>query len=219
MEKKQSKFNILLNGLLRENPVLVLLLGTCPTLAISTSVKGAIGMGITATIVLICSNFVISLIKNIIPDKIRIPAYIVVIAGFVSVMQMLVQAYFPDIYELLGVYLPLIVVNCIVLGRAEAFASKNTVLDSVLDGLGMGVGFSLALVIMASIREVLGAGTWFGIQVLPEFIDPVGILISPPGGFFVYGVVIALVAAITRKKPQKQGCAGCGNAANASKEG
>ena len=177
-----KRLSVLTNGLLKENPVLRLVLGTCPTLAVSTMASNGIGMGLAATFVLLCSNVVISALRKVIPDQVRIPCYITVIAGFVSVVQMLVKAYVPSLDSALGVYLPLIVVNCIILGRAEMFASKNGVLDSALDGLGMGIGFMITLTIMGTIREVLGSGTWmsgldglfpflpegFAIQVLPE---------------------------------------------------
>ena len=159
-EKKKSKFQIFTNGLIKENPVLVLVIGTCPTLATSTSVETGFGMGIAATAVLICSNIVISALHKLIPDKVRIPCFITVIAGFVTIVQMLLQAFVPSLYSALGLYLPLIVVNCIILGRAEMFASKNGILDSALDGAGMGLGFTLTLCIMGSIREILGSGTW-----------------------------------------------------------
>ena len=210
-----SKLSILTNGIIKENPVLVLVLGTCPTLATTTSVSTAIGMGLAAAIVLICSNILISLLRKIIPDSVRIPCYIVVIAGFVSVVQMLVQAYFPDLYNALGVYLPLIVVNCIILGRAEMFASKNSVVDSALDGVGMGLGFTLTLLVMSTIREVLGSGTFAGIA-LPFFSTyNIPILTQTPGGFFVFGCLIALVARITHGKV-KHAATGCGNCPNAA---
>ena len=155
-----SKMKILTNGILNENPVLRLVLGTCPTLAVTTMASNGIGMGLAATFVLICSNIVISALRKIIPDQVRIPCYITVIAGFVTLVQMIVKAYVPSLDKALGVYLPLIVVNCIILGRAEMFASKNGVLDSALDGLGMGIGFTITLTIMGSIREILGSGTW-----------------------------------------------------------
>ena len=170
-------------GLIAENPVLRLCLGTCPTLAVTTSLFNGIGMGLAATLVLICSNVVISLLRKVIPDKVRIPAYIIIIAGFVTMVQMLVQAFLPAINDALGIFLPLIVVNCIILGRAEAFASKNTVLLSAADGLGMGVGFTLALTLMGGIRELLGAGTLLGIPLVKE---PMLIFIMAPGGFFVF---------------------------------
>ena len=213
---KNSKLKILTNGFLNENPVLRLVLGTCPTLAVTSMASNGIGMGLAATFVLICSNIVISALRKIIPDQVRIPCYITVIAGFVSVVQMLVKAYVPDLDKALGVYLPLIVVNCIILGRAEMFASKNGVVDSALDGLGMGIGFTITLVIMGSIREILGSGTWmsglgslipalgadFAIQVIPESIDPFTIMTSAPGGFFVFGVLMAGATWLT-SRPKK----------------
>ena len=214
-ENKTSKLSILLRGIIKENPVLVLVLGTCPTLATTTSVSTAIGMGAAAAIVLICSNIIISLLRKIIPDSVRIPCYIVVIAAFVSVVEMLVQAYFLDLYNALGVYLPLIVVNCIILGRAEMFANKNTVVDSALDGVGMGLGFTLTLTVMSSIREILGSGTWFGMSVPFFSTYHMPIIGQTPGGFFVFGCLIALVAVITRGKVKRDttGCKGCPAAA------
>ncbi len=213
---KNNKLSIFLKGIIAENPVLVLVLGTCPTLAQTNSVIAALGMGIAATLVLVCSNLVISLLRKIIPDVVRIPCYIVVIAGFVSIVQMLLQAYLPAIYEMLGVYLALIVVNCIILGRAEVFARKNKPLDSVLDGLGMGLGFILALFFMALIRETLGQGTFAGIEI-PFLIDyNVPILAKAPGGFLVFGILIAIVNKIGPKKGNEKrkdfSCAGCPSA-------
>ena len=176
------------------------MLGTCPTLAVTTSVESALGMGAAAAIVLVCSNIVISALRKVIPQKVRIPAFIVVIAGFVSIVQMLVKAFLPQIDEQLGVYLPLIVVNCIILGRAEAFASKNPVLASAVDGLGMGVGFTAALLAMGTIRELLGAGTILGAQIIPASISPMIIFILPPGGFFVFGMLIALSNKLAERK-------------------
>lgn len=197
-------------GILKENPVLRLILGTCPTLAITTAASNAIGMGIAATIVLACSNAVISLARKFIPDKVRIPAYITIIAGFVSVVQLLVKAFAPAIDQTLGIYLPLIVVNCIILGRAEMFASKNTVLPSILDGLGMGVGFTAALLCMGIIREFLGNGTFFSIPITSGFIPPVIIFILPPGGFFVFGILIAISNLISKKEDNKDiSCINC----------
>jgi len=209
----KSSLSILLRGIIAENPVLVLVLGTCPTLAQTGSVISAVGMGIAAMLVLVCSNVVISLLRRVIPDTVRIPCYIVVIAGFVSVVQMLMNAYLPDLYDMLGVYLALIVVNCIILGRAEMFASKNPVGASALDGLGMGLGFLLTLFVMGTIREVFGAGTFAGIKI-PFLIDyNFPILKSPPGGFFVFGCMIAVVNTILKKrgKPVREeaGCEGC----------
>lgn len=215
--KKDSSLSIFTKGILKENPVLVLILGTCPTLAVTNNVFGAFGMGIAAMLVLICSNFLISLLRKVIPDNVRIPCYIVIIAGFVTVVQMIVQAFLPELYEMLGVYLALIVVNCIILGRAEMFASKNSVGKSVLDGLGMGIGFTLALCAIAIIREVFGAASFAGIAI--PFLEPYKIefLVKAPGGMVVYGLMIALVCAITAgKAPMKKefSCAGCPSAAH-----
>lgn len=198
-------------GIIKENPVLCLVLGTCPTLAVTTQASNAIGMGVAATIVLICSNAVISLMRKIIPDRVRIPAYITIIAGFVTMVQMLVKAFAPAIDEALGIYLPLIVVNCIILGRAEMFASKNSVLPSIVDGLGMGVGFTAAMLLMGAIRELLGSGAIFGIPVTSGFMDPILIFILPPGGFFVFGMLVALSSKLSgrQKTAEDIGCAKC----------
>ena len=214
---KNNNASVLLKGILKENPVFVLILGTCPTLAKTTNVIEAVGMGIAALVVLLCSNILISLIRKMIPDSVRIPCYIVVIAGFVTIVQMLVQAFFPVIYDMLGVYLPLITVNCIILGRAEMFASKNSVGRSALDGLGMGIGFTLAMFAMATVREVFGAASFAG-NAIP-FLEPykIEVLVKAPGGMLVYGCLIALVYVITRgKAPLKKSfsCEGCPNAAN-----
>jgi len=209
----KKKWATLTRGIIRENPVLVLVLGTCPTLATSTQASNAIGMGLAATVVLVCSNIAISALRNIIPDKVRIPCYIVLIAGFVTVVQMIVEAYSPALNKALGIYLPLIVVNCIILGRAEMFASKNSVGDSALDGIGMGLGFTLTLLVMSSIREILGSGTWFGMPIPVLADNNISILRMAPGGFFVFGCLIALVNKITKKKgsgnAETTGCAGC----------
>jgi electron transport complex protein RnfE len=215
-----NKLSVLLKGIIKENPVLVLVLGTCPTLAISTSVTNALGMGLAATVVLFCSNIVISALRKVIPDKVRIPCYIVLIAGFVTIVQMIVKAYAPALDEALGVYLPLIVVNCIILGRAEMFANKNKVIDSALDGLGMGIGFTLTLFVMASIREVFGSGTWMGMEIPGLYDNHISILTLSPGGFFVFGCLIALVNKITKGKAIKKtefGCAGCPSAEGCGK--
>ncbi len=210
MEKKTSKLSILLRGIIKENPTLVLLLGTCPFLATSTSAINGVGMGLSATAVLICSNIAISLLKNIIPDRVRIPCYIVVIAGFVTVVQFLLQAYLPSLNASLGLYIPLIVVNCIILGRAEMFASKNSVIDSALDGIGMGLGFTLALFVMGTIREFIGAGTILGFEITTNIITPMSILVLAPGGFFVFGILTAIVNKITNGKLNREfSCAGC----------
>ena len=210
MNKRQN----LLKGIIKENPVLVLVLGTCPTLAVSTSVSSALGMGAAATIVLLCSNIVISALRNVIPDKVRIPCYIVLIAGFVTMVQMLVKAFVPALDESLGIYLPLIVVNCIILGRAEMYANKNKVIDSAIDAIGMGAGFTLALLLMAAIREVLGNGTFMGIQIPLLAENHISILTMAPGGFLVFGILIAIVNKISGGKNAKKsfGCAGCPSA-------
>lgn len=207
-----SKLKTLTNGFIKENPTLVLLLGTCPTLAVTTSAKNAIGMGAAATFVLVFSNIIISMLKKVIPDKVRIPSYVVIIAGLVTIVQLFLQAFFQPIYNALGIFLPLIVVNCIILGRAEMYANKNKVIDSALDGIGMGIGFTFALLIMATIREILGQGTWFGMQVLPAAVDPMAVFKLAPGGFFAYGVVVAAVAALTKGKKTVTACAACPSA-------
>lgn len=209
MEEKRSYMSEFTKGIIKENPVLCLVLGTCPTLAVTTSASNAIGMGVAATAVLICSNAVISLLRKVIPDKVRIPAYITIIAAFVTIVQMIVKAYSPAINDSLGIYLPLIVVNCIILGRAEMYASKNPVIPSILDGLGMGVGFTAALLLMGIIRELLGSGSVFGIQILPVQIL---IFILPPGGFFVFGMLIAMANKLNQKAGKsvpQVACAGC----------
>lgn len=209
---KNSNLSVMTRGILKENPVFVLVLGTCPTLAVTNNVFGAFGMGIAAMIVLICSNMLISTLRKVIPDSVRIPSYIVIIAGFVTIVQMIVQAFLPDLDKILGVYLPLIVVNCIILGRAEMFAGKNSVGKSALDGVGMGIGFTLALVSMAVVREVLGSASFAGIAI--PFLEPykIAFLSKAPGGLFVYGVLIAIVYIITNgKAPKKRSfsCEGC----------
>ena len=212
---KNKVKDLALDGVLRQNPTFKLVLGTCPTLALTTAAASCLGMGLAVTFVLICSNIIISLLRNVIPDKVRIPCYIVLIAGFVTVVEMVMHAYLPDLYEAMGVFLSLIVVNCIILGRAEMYASKNKVFDSAVDAVGMGVGFTLALFCMASIREVFGAGSWMGMEI-PFIKDhTVSILVMSPGGFFVFGVLIAVVNKLTkRKKPAAAGgCAGCPGAA------
>lgn len=214
---KNSKMSILTNGILAENPVLRLVLGTCPTLAVTTMASNGIGMGLAATFVLMCSNIAISALRKVIPDQVRIPAYVTLIAGFVSVVQMIVKAYVPSLDKALGVYLPLIVVNCIILGRAEMFASKNSVIDSALDGIGMGIGFTFTLTVMGTIREILGSGTWmaglgglipslgsdFAIRIIPESIDSFSIMTSAPGGFFIFGTLMAGATWLTTR-PKKE---------------
>ena len=214
---KNNKLAVFLKGLIAENPVLVLILGTCPTLAQTGSVINALSMGIAATIVLICSNAVISALRKIIPDTVRIPCYIVIIATFVTVVQMVMNAYLPKLYDMMGVYLALIVVNCIILGRAEMFARKNGVVDSALDGAGMGLGFLIALVAMATVREILGAGSFAGFEI-PFISDyKIPIFAQAPGGFLVYGILIAIVNKIGPKKGEGKrknfSCEGCPSAA------
>lgn len=215
----KRKLSIFTRGIVRENPVLVLVLGTCSTLATSTQVSSALGMGMATALVLICSNMAISALKHVIPGQVRIPCYIVVIASFVTIVQMLIRAFVPALNDALGIYLPLIVVNCIILGRAEMFASKNKVLPSILDGLGMGVGFTATLLAMGIIRELLGAGTVFGIPVLSGFMEPIIIFLLPPGGFFVFGMLVALAGKLSKegKAPETTGCGNCPLAASCSK--
>ncbi|MCL2180171.1 MAG: electron transport complex subunit E [Treponema sp.] len=207
-----NRLSILLKGLIKENPVLVSVLGICPMLAVSTQVSSALGMGVATTFVLVCSNMAIALLKNIIPDKVRIPCYIVFIAGFVTVVKMIIEAYAYTLYQALGIFLPLITVNCIIFARAEIFARKNSILDSALDAVGMGAGFTLALLAMASIREIFGSGKWFGIE-LPVLIDfNFPILNMAPGGFVVFGLLIAVVNFLSKGKAVRKsefGCAGC----------
>ena len=201
----------LYNGVIKENPTLILMLGMCPTLAVSTRAMNGIGMGLSTTAVLIASNLIISLLRKTIPDEVRLPCYIVIVASLVTVTELLIQAYLPPLYEALGIYIPLIVVNCIILGRAEAYANKHTPLLSVMDGLGMGIGFTIALTIAGLIRELLGNGTAFGVTLLPGF-DPIGIFIQPPGAFLVIAFMIAVMNAIGIKTRQRKlvegGCDG-----------
>lgn len=194
--------NNFLKGLLKENPIFVLVLGMCPSLAVTTSAINGLGMGLASTFVLVCSNMVISMIKNFIPDKVRIPCYIIVIASFVTIVDLLMSAYLPTLHEKLGIFIPLIVVNCIILGRAEAFAAKNNVISSIIDGLGMGLGFALALTIIGSLREMLGGGSFFGIK----FITGDGILlfVLAPGAFICLGFLIAVVNYINKKIGKKR---------------
>ena len=198
-----SKLNILTKGFFKENPTLILVLGCCPTLAVTTSVTNALGMGMATTFVLLMSNMLISALKNVIPDKVRIPSYIVIIATFVSMIDLLIQGFLPSLSASLGVFIPLIVVNCIVLGRAEAFANKNSVLDSALDGLGMGIGFTIALVLIGGIREILGAGSFLGFQSIPSEYNML-IFVLAPGAFIVFGFVMAAVRFIVNKREEKK---------------
>ncbi len=203
LDKKSAK-GVFINGILNENPTFRLVLGTCPTLAVTTSAINGIGMGVAATFVLVGSNVVISLLRNFIPEKVRIPAFIVIICAFVTMVQLLMQAFLPSLYESLGMFIPLIVVNCIILARAEAFASKNTVFLSAVDGVGMGLGFTLAITIMGCIRELFGSGTIFGITVLGSGYDPMLIMILAPGGFIVFGLMLGIVNAITNRSKEKK---------------
>lgn len=189
----KERIRIVTNGLVKENPSLRLVLGTCPTLAVTTVAMNGLGMGLAATFVLICSNIVISALRKVIPDKVRLPAFITVIATFVTVLQMLVKAYLPSLDTALGIYLPLIVVNCIILGRAEAFASKNSVAASAVDGICQGIGYTVVLLILSAFRELLGAGTLLGIQVMPSSYVPAGMLTLPVGGFLCLGTLIAIM--------------------------
>lgn len=191
---------IFMNGITKENPTFRLLLGMCPTLAVSTSAINGIGMGLAATFVLVGSNFVVSLLKNIIPDRIRIPAFIVVIAAFVTVVQLVMEGYMYSLYKSLGLFIPLIVVNCIILQRAEAFASKSKPFGAVIDGLGMGMGFTVALTLLASIRELLGNGTLFGMEVFGAGYQPALIFILAPGAFIALGLLLAFMNAMSEKK-------------------
>lgn len=200
-------------GFVKENPVLVTLLGMCPTLAVTTMASNGIGMGLATTFVLTGSNIVISLLKKIIPDAVRLPCYIVIIAGFVTLIEFLLKGYVPALYDSLGIFLSLITVNCIILGRAEIFASKNKLIPSILDGLGMGLGFTLALFIMGAIREIIGTGSIFGTSIPFISQNPMSIFIMPAGGFFTLGVIIAVVNKLKNKKPPKEiSCASCPNA-------
>ncbi len=216
----KRKMDILLNGIFKENPVLILILGCCSTLAISVTVLGSLGMGAALTFVLVCSNVVISALRKIIPDKVRIPCYIIVVATFVTLVQMVVQAFMPPLYDALGIFLPLIVVSCIVLGRAEMFANKNTIGDSFFDGLGMGIGYTMVLSAMAVVRELFGAGSLLGKQIIPEEYT-VRILAQTPGGFFMFGAMMALLvwglARHGKKFEPEMGCGedGCGGCAMA----
>lgn len=191
------------NGVLVENPTFVQVIGMCPTLAVTTAAKNGIGMGLATTAVLIGSNVFISLLRKFIPSKIRIPAYIVIIASFVTLVEFLMQGFVPTLYKQLGLFIPLIVVNCIILARAEAYASKNDILTSLFDGLGMGLGFTLALTVIGSVREILGAGQWFGIQIMPSSYQPAIIMILAPGAFFTLGILMAILNYIRNRNTKK----------------
>lgn len=214
----------LYNGIVKENPTFVLTLGMCPTLAVTTSAMNGLGMGLTTAVVLALSNVLIALLRNIIPDKVRIPAFIVIIASFVTVMELLLQGFIPALYDSLGIYIPLIVVNCIILGRAEAYASKNDALTSFFDGLGMGLGFSFALTCIGAVREILGAGELFGFAIMPDGYVPIGIFVLAPGAFFVLATLCAIQNYI-KIRGEKQGKdmskiqSGCGTDCSMCREG
>ncbi len=205
-------FKVFKNGIIDENPTFRLVLGTCPTLAITTSAINGIGMGLSTTAVLIGSNIVISLLRKFIPAKVRMPAFVTIIAGFVTIVQLLLKAYVPALDKALGIYIPLIVVNCIIMARAESFASKNPVLDSAVDGLGMGIGFTIAITLIGSIREILGNGSFFGMPLFGEAASPALAIILPPGGFLIFGLAIGLVNLITNRQVLKTGCSTNGGA-------
>ena len=211
------------NGVIKENPTLVLMLGMCPTLAVTTSCMNGFGMGVSTLVVLVMSNLVISALRKVIPDAVRLPAYIVIVASLVTVVELLMEAYVPDIYDALGIYIPLIVVNCIILGRAEAYASKNPPLLSAMDGLGMGLGFTISLSVIGLIRELLGAGTVFGMQVMPSAYKPIAIFIKAPGAFLVLAFLVIIMNALkikNRADAMVQGCDGCcATCAHAKEEG
>lgn len=213
--KKTNKYmDPLINGLIKENPTFVLMLGLCPTLAVTTSASNAIGMGLSSTVVLVMSNLLISLLRKVIPANVRMPAFIVVVASFVTIVEFLMEGYFAEIYSSLGIYIPLIVVNCIILGRAESFASKNPVLPSIMDGIGMGLGFTIGLLFLGGFRELLGAGTIFNIKVTPNAFEPISIFILAPGAFFVLAMLTAAqnklkLKSATNTKEALSGCSGC----------
>ncbi len=198
MSEKKNLGAVFMNGIVQENPIFRLVLGMCPTLAISTAVSQGIGMGIATTFVLVFSNLVISLLRNIIPDKVRIPSFVVVIATFVTIVDLVMKAYVPALSQSLGVYIPLIVVNCIIFARAESYAFKQPPMASLMDGLGMGVGFTLAITLLSAVREVLGSGTFLGVQAMPAAYHPMAIIIRPPGGFIMLGILLLLVNATVK---------------------
>ena len=223
---KPNPMERLINGIVKENPTFVLMLGMCPTLAVTTSAINGAGMGLSTTAVLMFSNMIISALRNVIPDRVRIPGYIVVIASLVTIVQFLLQGYVPAVNDALGLYIPLIVVNCIILGRAESYASKNPVIPSMFDGIGMGLGFTFGLTCIGLIRELLGAGQIFGMQVMPSAYEPITIFILAPGAFFVLACLVAIQNKVKSKKPKKAGeatsggcgdCSHCGNSACGSR--
>ncbi len=217
-ENKNSLFKELTKGIIKENPTLITLLGMCPTLAVTTQAANGIGMGLATTFVLLGSNIVISALRNVIPDKVRIPAFIVIIASFVTLIGFLLEGFVPTLYDSLGIYLALITVNCIIFGRAEIFASKNNIISSAFDAIGMGIGFTLALFLMGSIREIFGAGQWMGMNIPVIHDNPMLLFIMPAGGFFTLGIIIAAVNKITNKKPPLEiECGNCENCAISGK--
>ncbi len=203
-EERMKLGKVVSNGIITENPTFRLVLGTCPTLAVTTSAINGLGMGAAATFVLICSNLVISLLRNFIPDKVRIPAFIVVICTFVTMVQLLMQAFIPSLYDALGIFIPLIVVNCIILARAESFASKNGPVSSICDGLGMGLGFTFGLVILGAIRELIGNGSIFGTNILGASYEPMLLVVLASGGFLTYGLVLGLFNLIVKKSEENK---------------
>ena len=227
--KKSSVLSVmwerLYNGIIKENPTLVMMLGMCPTLAVTTSCINGVGMGLTTTVVLALSNVFVSLLRKIIPSKVRVPAFIVIVASFVTIVQFLLEAYLPSLNDSLGIYIPLIVVNCIILGRAESYASKNPVLPSFFDGLGMGLGFTLGLGLLGAVREIIGAGQIFGINILPDALEPITIIGLAPGAFFVLAMLVAIqnkAKLNSGKKVKEEGCAGncasCGSSCDTKVE-
>ena len=224
--RKDTPLERLYNGIIKENPTFVMMLGMCPTLAVTTSAKNGIGMGLATMVILTASNLMILVLRRIIPDGVRMPAYIVVVASFVTIVEFLMEGFIPALYSALGIYIPLIVVNCIILGRAEAYASKNKPIPSLFDGIGMGLGFTVALTILGAFRELLGAGQIFGMQVMPSAYEPITIFILAPGAFFVLACLVAIQNKVKRKKPKKAGeaqsggcgdCSHCGNSACGSR--
>ena len=209
--KQKSPMKVFLNGLFNENPTFRLLLGMCPTLAVSTAASNGLGMGLSTTFVLVFANLVISLLRKIIPEKVRIPSFVVVIATFVTIIDLLIKAFVPALSSSLGIYIPLIVVNCIIFARAESFAFKNPPVPSIIDGLGMGLGFTLSLTLLSSVREIIGSGTWFGMHVMPAAYKPMAIIVSPSGGFITLGILILIVNAVVKaygkRKQAKEGIA------------
>ncbi len=223
--KANTPMERLYNGIVKENPTFVMMIGMCPTLAVTTSLINGVGMGLTTTVILTLSNLMIAALRRFIPDGVRMPAYIGVVASFVTIVEFLLQAYIPSLNDALGIYIPLIVVNCIILGRAEAYAGKNPVLPSIFDGLGMGLGFTIGLLSIGAFRELLGSGTLCGFRIMPEAYEPVNIFIMAPGAFFVLALLVAFLNKMRSRKPgaQKrhdctQGCGSCGNMACGGRE-